>query len=141
LKVKHVQDPSNFHTKYRRNWLREIWLPALEKRHPGGIKSLAGSLEKISDAFQHQTEGLNTLVWYLGDWQNGIDRRQFYCLNSSQQKQVLVNYLRLMGTHDFRHTQLQEIIKHLDSSRIVHKFKLLNLNWQVNAQQILASKS
>ena len=141
LKVRYVEDPSNSNTKYKRNWLREKWLPELESKQQGSLKSLAASLEKISVAFQQQSEAASTLVWYQGDWQKGIDRRQFYCLNSSQQKQAVVNYLRLIGTHDFRHTQIQEIIKNLDSSKIVHRFSVLRLHWQVNAEQILASKS
>ncbi len=138
LDKKFLDDPSNLDPHYYRNWIRQEWLPQLEIHQPGATKALARSLEIISAAFLHQQEVSTQRIWFQGQKEMGLDRVVFSTLSKTQQLQLLVEYLNFLGKHEIRHTQLVELLKILDTPQIVHKFSLLHLYWQINAEQILA---
>ena len=48
-KLNFLEDPSNKDNSYLRNWIRNKWLKDLEKKRSGSLKSLARSLELLSD--------------------------------------------------------------------------------------------
>ena len=43
-----VSDPSNEKCDYKRNWIRNHWLPRLEQHMPGATKRLGLSLQNLS---------------------------------------------------------------------------------------------
>ena len=45
-----AEDPGNKDNRFFRNWLRNQWLPDLERRRPGGVKRLAASFSHVADA-------------------------------------------------------------------------------------------
>ena len=44
-----AEDPGNKDNRFFRNWLRNQWLPDLERRRPGGVKRLAASFSHVAD--------------------------------------------------------------------------------------------
>ncbi len=136
LGVSHIEDPSNSDTEFLRNWLRKEWLPAIEERSPGAKDSMARSLQLIAESANSQEEPLD--LWFQGDWTKGLSRPIFQTYSREQQKRWLAVYLSRLGMKDFRQTQLEEIRKNLDINQIDHTFKVAQLHWQVNAEQIRA---
>ena len=49
-KLSWAEDPGNQDKRFLRNWLRNQWLPDLEKKRPGGVRRLAASLSHIAAA-------------------------------------------------------------------------------------------
>lgn len=127
--VSWLQDPSNSNTDFLRNWLRQDWLPQLEARQPGSLKSLSRSLQHI---LREETP-LPADLWLSGP---ALSLPVFLSLSVTQQKSVLASYLLSLGHKDFTRAQLEEVIKHLDKKQIEHTFRLARLDWYVDAQQI-----
>ena len=126
-----LEDPSNQDPKYLRNWLRQTWLPLLEKKCPGALKSMARSLEILRESAEVD---LPQDLWLDG----GISRSVLMTLSRSQQKQVFVIYLRSRGQWHFTHNHLEELIKYLDVSRKEHTFKLAQMQWYFTCERVFA---
>lgn len=131
--LSYLRDPSNKDSRYLRNWLRNQWLPQLEKRRPGSLKSLANSLENISSQSQAWPEGL---------WMNGhtVSRPHWLSLSVERQMNVLAQMLLNLKMQNFTKNQLKEIYKNLDRPQNVHSFRIAHCYWKVNAKHIIASK-
>jgi tRNA(Ile)-lysidine synthase len=128
------EDPSNFESDYRRNWIRQEIFPQLEKGLPGALKNLSESLQRMVDSFE-ESEGFENSE----DWTTrGIPRPWFLTLTASQQKRALAQYLWSLGVRDFRQTQLEEVLKHLDNPELIHKLSTAGCDWSLNAERILA---
>ncbi len=136
-----MEDPSNQDTRYLRNWIRRELLVALEKKHPGAMGGLDRSLDIIAKSFEEISSERHFIPsWVQGDPSLGIQRAQFYLLPRFVQRRTLVEYLHFLGVREWRHSQIEEILKHLDTAQIVHTFRVLNLDWRINAQHILVQK-
>jgi tRNA(Ile)-lysidine synthase len=140
LKLKFLEDPSNQDSRYLRNWVRNEWLPALENKSPGAAKSLTRSLEILANhAVQHEDPAEQSHIWHQKDWTQGFSRPQFQAFSAEEQRRFLAFYLLRLKKKDFRKTHIEEIRKYLDSSQISHTFKVAQLQWTVNAEQIKAA--
>ena len=124
------EDPSNADLEPLRNWLRQSWLVDLEKRQPGGVQSLARSLELIADA-PIQERDFQELFQ-----QNEVSRIEFQILTKSEQKRLLAQWLLSLKVRNFSVAQLEEVQKRLDNSQKEFTFRVAGLHWSVNAQQI-----
>lgn len=134
-KVSFLKDPSNESLDPMRNWLREDWLKSLEKRQKGSLKSFARSLETLA------REVNEAPVWSLlaqndAYLHQGISRLFYLSLAVNEQKKLLAQYLLSIGKRDFSQSHLEEICKRLDSSQKMITFRVANMNWMVNAEQI-----
>lgn len=122
-----VEDPSNFELGPLRNWLRHEWLPRLEARRRGSLKSMALSLHNLWQATQKGTAILRPGVIEMALW-----------LSSSREEKLslLARHLSALGKLDFSRGQLEEICKRLDSRQKSHRFQLASCEWVVEPQQI-----
>lgn len=130
-----LEDPSNRDLHPFRNWLRQEWLVALEKKQKGAVHSLARSLEILAEAQEDDAfpEGLFE--------KQGISRGHYLALSKAQQQRVLAHYLLRMGQRNFSQSHLEEIQKRLDISQKVFIFKVGGIEWVINAEQIRVQKA
>lgn len=134
-KLDWIEDPSNLESHPLRNWLRLVWLEELEKKRPGACGAFARSLEQIvATASLVESTSSRSLVAE----NSGIDRQRFQTLTPNEKRQVLAAYLRERGVNAFAATHIEEIRKRVESPRKFLSFELLKLQWDINAEQILA---
>jgi tRNA(Ile)-lysidine synthase len=126
-----LEDPSNQDEKYLRNWLRHSWLPQLEEKCPGALKSFSRSLDLLR---QSQIETFPEEIWV----ENGLSRPVFLTLSEVQKKQLIALYLRKLGQKEFTHNQIKEVLKHLDIPQLNHTFTSAHLEWHLSKELIYA---
>ncbi|QDK37732.1 tRNA lysidine(34) synthetase TilS [Bdellovibrio sp. NC01] len=134
-KLRTFEDPSNSSLDPLRNWLREEWLKALEKRQRGAVASLARSLETIAQEVSSQPWG-DLLSQNESYKTQGLSRSFYLTLSPFEQRRLLAQYLFSLGKKDFSQAQLEEIQKRLDKSQKVITFKTAGAEWEINAEQI-----
>lgn len=124
-KLKWVQDPSNIETEAFRNWLRHKWLPLLEKKQPGASKSLARSLEILSqNAYAYEEKFISNV---------GLRRAE---LN----EKMVATYLRQLGIKNYGRTHVEEILKRIDTRRKNLTFEMLGFVFKVTPDLLMASR-
>ena len=131
-----LQDPTNEDLKYRRNWIRHDLLPKIEAEMPGATAHLARFFSQVveSETLRTVTSDIVSSEWV----QSGIPRVWFLQRSASEQKQALASYLFELGVKDYRHTQIEEVRKHLDNAKIVHTFKTAGCEWILNQDVVRA---
>ena len=135
-KIKSFEDPSNFSLDPLRNWLREDWLPALEKKQKGAVATLARSLETVVRELQEVSPASDLLSQNEAYRTQGLSRGFYLTLSPNEQKRLLAQYLFALGKKDFSQSQLEEIQKRLDKSQKMITFRVSGCEWLVNAEQI-----
>lgn len=131
-----VKDPSNKDEKYMRNWIRNTWLKDLEKYRPGAKSSLMRSLENISGFLQSNLKDSQCDFSDTID-KKGILRSKLIFLNKLDQRRVFAFYLNRMNVKNYSHSQIDEILKRLDSSKKELTFRIMGCDWQVDTKHIL----
>ncbi len=101
MSIPFLDDPANRRGEDLRSWIRAHWLPALEKRAPGALKSLAKSLDTLSRHCESDFALPDLDLW----WQ----------LSESAKLSDLAVFLRQQGFTLFTGGQLKEIVKNLSS--------------------------
>ncbi|MNK01268.1 tRNA(Ile)-lysidine synthase [compost metagenome] len=134
-KLRAYEDPSNESLDPLRNWIREEWLPLLEKKQKGASASLARSLETIAKDLGGQKNN-DLLLQNEAYKSQGLSRAFYLSLDSHNQRRLLAQYLFSLGKKDFTQSHLEEIQKRLDKSQKVITFKVGGCNWEINAEQI-----
>lgn len=123
-------DPSNQDSKYLRNWLRNEWLPMLEDKCPGALKSFSRSLSLILEDEQQAADH---------DFlDQSLSKSSYLSLSVAQKKQLLARYLRFRGQKHFNHNQIEEIMKRLDNPKNVHSFTVAQMLWKVSRDSVFA---
>lgn len=128
LKLEYVEDPSNRDNVYLRNWIRNVWLPELENYRPGSKGSLSVSLENLSVKAPLDPAGLVT--------EEGISRSNLLGLPKSEQRRVVAHYLRKKNVKNYTSSQIDEILKRLDTSQKALTFRVVGLDWTVDTRHI-----
>jgi tRNA(Ile)-lysidine synthase len=148
------EDPSNLDLGPLRNWLRYFWLKELEKKRSGGGGAFQRSLQLLVDEIgldgdreipiPEVTNGANGEILFA------IDLRRYRKLSLPEQGRDLAGRLFASGVRDFSMGQIQEILKRImpplsagTSRRPARSrsFRVLNLTWKFNAEQILVSNA
>ena len=119
--IKWLEDPSNKENKFLRNWIRNKWLKDLENRRAGSLKSLARSLESLT---QNQTTDLYRCID-----SKGIKRRFLMELPLKEQKRVLAFYMRQISLSNYGQSHIEEIIKHNERAQRQFSLQLLKKIW------------
>lgn len=119
-----VEDPSNQDSRYLRNWVRNRWLPALEKRKPGSVQRLSQSLESMIPELSRSRSTHEIL------------RSEYASLTAKQQLEALAQLMRSHGLFQFTMGQLKEIQKRLDNPQKHLIFNIAGALWSVNAERI-----
>ncbi len=128
--VKWMDDPSNELTTSLRNWLRQDWIPQLERRSPGAAKSLSRSLTTLA---QNQfTETIGPFV--------GLRRAALEEFTPVLLEDVVARYLRTIGMKGYSQTHVQELLKRLSTRRQPVRFEMLGFSFQATADFLWASR-
>jgi tRNA(Ile)-lysidine synthase len=141
LKISFVQDPSNETDVFLRNWLRQKWLPILEKKYPGASQRLGLSLQHISQTLITKTDSVDTEIST-----DGILLKKFKVLSRPEQEETLARFMRTKGLTGYTKNHIDEVLKQLnrikprrarlDNRQNDHRFTLLKHVWIINAQQL-----
>lgn len=130
-----LEDPSNESLDPLRNWMRNEWLPSLEKKSKGAMASLSRSLETIAKELESRPWG-DLLSQNEAYKSQGLSRGFYLTLGPFEQKKLLAQYLFSLGKRNFSQSQLEEIQKRLDKSQKVFMFNVGGCIWEINAEQI-----
>lgn len=139
-KVIWLDDPSNADDRYLRNWLRNQYLPALEKRKIGSLNNFSNSLKALIDV---KTDSSTfELCFYNNNIIHGLDRKWYDLLNQKQQLQAIHLFIQFSANSlnqelDVTGRQLKEIHKRLDKNQKNLLFNVAGANWVINASQIM----
>ena len=135
-----VDDPTNQESDYLRNWLRNEWLQDLADKIPGSIENLTNSLQRVIAEVKVNDEVIT--IRYEND-SNGsstkavFSRTEFLQLSHSDQFKTLAKALKGIGQRQFSQGQLEEIIKRLDKNKKDLIFSIADVNWFINAEQVM----
>lgn len=126
-----LEDPSNTETEAMRNWLRREWLPVLENRQRGAIKSLSRSLETLAPELADETQ--------LGNYV-GLRRKEVRAVSFPRQQTLVASFLRALGAREYSRTHVEEILKRLSTSRGEFTFEMLGFIFRVTPDLLWASR-
>lgn len=127
-----VEDPSNSDEKFFRNWIRNRWLSDLEAYRPGAKSSLSRSFDNICETLESSsTCDISTTISDVG-----IDRVKLMELNRLDQRRAFAAYLKKMKVKNYSHSQIDEILKRLDSSKKELMFTIMGCEWHVDTEHI-----
>ncbi len=119
-KLEWMEDPSNQDTTTIRNWIRKHWLPKIEKKRAGSIQNLSQSLERLTQTLPKKYTDLNS---------KGIPRKEFIKYSSNEQKQWLASYMKQQQISNYTHRHIEELLKHIQSSKKNVNLFMLEKNW------------
>ncbi len=125
-KLKWLDDPSNRDETILRNWLRNSWLPSLEKKRAGGVNSLGRSLELLAQFVEsHQDAAL------VEDLES-LNRGEIAAMEVAKKQQVIARFLRQKKITNYSLNQINEVIKRLNTKRKFFHFVVAKVEWQVS---------
>lgn len=127
-KLSWKEDPSNKETQYLRNWLRQNWLPMLEKKRSGSLKALERSLENLAESH------LGTQQKVLNE--PCLSRQDYLCLHQGSKLEAIAQLFRAAGFRQFRRSHLEEVLKRLDKTQKNLNFKVGGAQWLVSPGDI-----
>lgn len=133
---KWMEDPSNQNPQPLRNWLRQVWLPELEKKRPGSLQSLHRSLDLVIQHLQNDPT-VELSQWFTA---RGIPRGEFGTLSRKHQQQLISQLLRSKGVKNYTKGQMEEILKRLENVSQQIQFTLCGLRWKTDKFYIQASR-
>jgi tRNA(Ile)-lysidine synthase len=127
-----VEDPSNRQTEPLRNWMRQDWLPQLEAKRPGSLRALARSLELMAEQLaEDRISQVDEVI---------IGREAYLELGIHERRKLIARFLLQLDTKAFGASHVEEIRKRIETSRKNVKFQILRIHWDINAEQIRASR-
>ena len=126
-KVSFLEDPSNESTNHLRNWLRQNWLPQLEKKSPGATISLGRSLRLLSQDLRSPQ-----LKNYCHSGK--LDLKSLLPLTRSQKSSVVAQFMKAKGLKNYGQSHIEEALKHFDLTS--HDFHLLQHQWSIGQGQV-----
>ncbi len=134
-KIRCVQDPSNKSNIPLRNWLRNVWLPGLEKKRPGALKNFNQSLQLIVESIEDQNK-------FALKVENPLPMKNiaFVQMQDREQRQWIRNFAQTLETN-LSLSQVREVQRQLDKTPNSHTFVTGPLLWRINAGQITAEVS
>ena len=124
-----VEDPTNKQTNFLRNWIRNQWLPQLEKKRKGSVRCLARSLERICQEEATSHDFQNVRPWLFT--REGLNRKFLDPLPAAEQKKAIAQYMKQNHLKNYSENHIQEILKMCKSSRA--KFHLLGKKWRIDS--------
>ena len=128
-KLKWLEDPSNSEEIFFRNWLRNHWLPQLEKKRPGSRDCLSRSLSQLASSLSQKEEDFSYLLS-----SEGLRRNLLEELPLSQKKRALAFYMRKKKIKNYSRAHIEEILKHLERKQKNFSLKMLKRDWKITTQ-------
>lgn len=130
------QDPTNTELKALRNWLRNEWLPSLERRQKGSTHRLSESLDKLHMGSLRDSFNRNEFFTGFVNSKGQIERKAYSFLPRPLKLSFLAWFLRRKAMKAYTQNHIEEASKRLDSSQKEFRFNLLKCQWIVDAQHI-----
>lgn len=131
-KLKWFEDPSNRQGRESlRNWIRNDWLPSLERRQLGASKAIARSLALLAST----SEGVEVPSQYVG-----LRRKEMKKTSSVQQSAMLASYIRGLGVKNYSQNHIQEVLKRLDTRQKHLTFQMLGVEFHLTPDFLWASR-
>ena len=126
------EDPSNQSTKdHLRNWIRQKWLPLLEKKQPGALKTMARSLNLLAYSVGPNQIQIQQLAKTLIK-EGALKRDKWLVLPLSTRQKILAYYLKEQGMRNYSLGHIKEILKQLERKQKNFQFFLLGKTWAVS---------
>jgi len=131
-KLQWREDPSNKNHQHFRNWVRNKWLPLLETKRKGSVKSLSRSLETLS--YSENSEKKDSLKNFIDS--RGIKKRAFMELPLQEQKRLLAFYMRKLKLSNYGQSHMGEILKLAERKEKNFSTRILKKTWVFSSKYI-----
>lgn len=137
-----IADPSNRDERYLRNAIRRRLVPMLEKIRPGGAASMARSLALFADFVDAQDvdapkfDVRTNLATLAMAGEDVLDRAQLLKLDHAERRQCLAGWLRKRGVRGISKSQIEEILKRIDTPQKRLTFETGGRVWIVDGKSI-----
>lgn len=132
-----LEDPSNMDSRYFRNWLRHEWLPQLEAKSPGALKSFARSLDTWIESERLRDEQFPPPGLFLSSTVISVDA--YLRLSVSEQRRALAYLLHELKSSNYSRSHIEEIQKRLDKIQNEYTFNVAGLAFTVTTSEICVS--
>lgn len=129
-KQNYLEDPSNQDIKYFRNFIRQRWLPEMESYRPGSVEALARSFEILSSKLNRASEPV------LSEVTEAISREDFLHFSREEKREVLLKFLKRNGVSYFSSSQIDEVIKRLDTDQRRLTFTVSSVIWVLEDKKV-----
>ena len=124
-KLSWLEDPGNQDQRFFRNWMRQNWLPELERTRPGGVSALARSLSHIASGLK-APDFFSSLILEKGNKRDALLE-----LSSPLKKRVVAVYMRKREMKNYGLSHIEEILKHLERKQKRFTLKLAGRTWDI----------
>ncbi len=133
-KLKWSEDPTNQSLEYSfRNWIRREWLPILEKKRPGSVRTLSQSLNLVSQKAQNSQKRIKTICQGLIKT-NSLRRDIISSFSLIDKKKILAYYIKQQGFKNYQASHILEMLKHINRAQKKFYFSLLGQTWKMNKE-------
>lgn len=122
-KVNYLDDPSNLDLNFLRNFIRSEWLPSIEKKRSGSVAALSRSFDLIVDELRQNSSR------YKNFSDRFLDRKSLFSLDKNEQGKVVASFLKLNGVLSFSQSQIEEVLKRLDTDQRSIRFNVAGFEW------------
>lgn len=143
-KVTWLDDPTNEVNDNIRNWLRNSWLPELDKFSAGAVQSFSRSIQNlISESSDQREQFLAEINQHIFRMKTHevvtvtIDKNWFMSLPQPDQMKVLLHSVKQHLDVICTQGQIKEILKRLDKNQNEHTFSASGMNWLILPSQIV----
>lgn len=131
-KIKWCEDPSNQSPDYSfRNWIRNEWLPQLERKRTGSVETMSRSLNLIAHTANSEQKRIRKICRDL--IKNQLLKRNFSFSLEDKQK-ILAYYMKKQGLKNYRASHIMELLKQMNRPQKEFTFSLLGKTWKMSAR-------
>ena len=131
--LKWIEDPGNKSAAPLRNWLRQKWLPLLEKKRPGSLEALARSLSLISEYEGGEAFSPAERAAISGA---SLRRRALLELPPAAASRVIARFMRERRLSGYGLSHIEEARKNIGRPEKTFRFRLLKRVWRVSPDTV-----
>ncbi len=133
--VKWCEDPSNRSSEYSfRNWIRNEWLPRLEKKRAGSVEAMSRSLSLMAYKTNKDQQRVHKICHDLIEGQKLKRDSAFFAFPLEDKKKILAYYMKRQGLKNYRASHVLELLKQMNRPQKEFTFSLLGKKWTMSAQ-------
>ena len=125
-----IEDPSNRDARYLRNDLRRRLIPMMDRVRPGGSVAMARSLQLLVD----QIEESSIFKATHGHQVQFLERAALLALSPALRRSHFANWLRALEIRGISQSQIDEILKRIDTRQKRLSFEVGGRVWIVDTE-------